>query len=163
MKNGISWSKTGFRKYGQTNAPPFLVPLPFYFVPFLFIPEKQKRTEKYGIRLQTKWDLSCPFSTLDIRTVWFGSVLATPCVCRRAKEYKFVCFFEKEYKFVKLVGYMQVGQRVRKSSGLNDRTGDTRRTACGKHGRPCAGTRAKARCVPTREAAARSVRKQVRY
>jgi hypothetical protein len=50
MKNGISLSKTGFHKYGRTNAPPFSAPLPFYSVPFSvpfpFILEKTKTDGK---------------------------------------------------------------------------------------------------------------------
>jgi hypothetical protein len=68
MKNGISWLKTGYRKYRLTNALPFFIPLlvhsvPFS-VPFSFIMEKTKTDRKNGIRLRTKRDLSRPFSSL---------------------------------------------------------------------------------------------------
>ena len=55
MQNGISRSKTGFRKYGRTNAPPFSVLLPFNTVPFsvlfpFFLEKNKNRRENtvYG-------------------------------------------------------------------------------------------------------------------
>jgi hypothetical protein len=68
MKNRISWSKTGYRKFGRTNAPPFSVPLPIYSVPFSvpfpFILQKPETDGKNGIRLRTERDSSRLFSSL---------------------------------------------------------------------------------------------------
>jgi hypothetical protein len=64
-KNRISRLKTGYRKYGQTNALPFFIPLPVYSVPFSvlfpFIPEKTKTDGKNSIQLRTKQDSFRPF------------------------------------------------------------------------------------------------------
>jgi hypothetical protein len=66
-KNGISRLKTGYRKYGRTNALPFSVPFPFtpsrFRSRFRLSRKKRKRSGKNGIRLRTKRDSSRPFSS----------------------------------------------------------------------------------------------------